>query len=68
MESDRVQGRWEYGVMRFQFTGHEETSESERVEFESTLNIWGDSGFELVGVVAERPGILQAIFKKPAGW
>ena len=59
-------GKWEYGVMRFHITGQEETSESERVEFESTLNVWGESGFELVSVVAEQPGIFQAIFKKPA--
>jgi len=56
--------QWEYGMVRFALSGHEDSFDSEKEEIEKILNTWGSIGYELVSFTPEKSGIFLAIFKR----
>lgn len=57
--------RWEYGMVRFDLSGHEDSFDAEKAEILKIMNIWGGIGYELVSFTPEQSGIFLAIFKRP---
>jgi hypothetical protein len=59
-----IMPRWEYNIVEFSISGHEDTFNREKEEIEKILNIRGSIGFELVSFTPKKPGYFLAIFKR----
>jgi hypothetical protein len=57
--------RWEYGIAMLSIDRLDEEFETERIEVEKSLNLWGGVGFELVTLIPQPSGQILVVFKKP---